>query len=116
MSETLKDYEVILIAQPDLNAEAVGRLQTQFGEMVARQGGRSVENALLGKRKLSYRIGRYHEGNYLQVKIQLPPSEVEGLKRSAALMEPLVRMMVVRGTGSPAPVFRPEGAGPEPQV
>lgn len=116
MAESLRDYEIILIAHPDLNAEALGQLQTQFGEMVARQGGQTVENTLLGRRKLSYRIGKYQEGNYLQVKVQLPPSGVEGLKRSASLMESLVRIMVVRGTGTPAPVFRPDGSGPDLEV
>lgn len=114
MSEaSLKDYEIILIASPDLNAEALTQLQSQFGEMVTRQGGRVVETVALGKRKLSYRIGKHHEGHYLQLKLQLPPSGVDGLKRAAALSESLVRMMVVQATGTAAPLLKTDAAGPE---
>ncbi|MBI3312437.1 MAG: 30S ribosomal protein S6 [Candidatus Omnitrophica bacterium] len=117
MSETsLKDYEAILIADPGLNPEALAQLQAQLGEMVTRQGGRVAENILLGKRKLSYKIGRHHEGHYLQAKLQMPPAGMEGLKRAVALTDSVMRMMVVRGTGTPAPVFRPEGSAPEPDV
>lgn len=116
MAEAVRDYEAILIVHPDLNAEAIGPLQAQFGEMVTRLGGRVVESAVLGRRKLSYRMGKYNEGNYLEVKLQLPPESVEGLKRSAALMESLIRMMIVQGTGAPAPLFRSEAHGSESEV
>ena len=107
MAEAFKEYEAILIAPSELNPEAVTQLQNQFGELVARQGGRVLGNTLLGTRKLSYKVGRHQEGHYLQVKLQMPPSGIEGLKRSAALDESIIRMMVVKATDVPPPVFRP---------
>ena len=108
MTASLRDYEAILIADPQLNEEALAELKNQFGDLVTRHGGRVEESQLLGKRKLSYRIGRFHEGNFLQVKLQMPPGGLDGLKKMANLIEPVVRILVVLSAGLPA--------NPQPQV
>lgn len=97
----MRDYEAILIADPQLNEEALTQLKSQMADLVGRHGGRVQESVFLGRRKLSYRIGRHSEGNYLQVKLQMPPSGLEGFKRTANLIEPVLRMMVVLSSGLP---------------
>ena len=95
MAASFKDYEAILIADPELNEEALSQLKTHFADLVTRHGGKVQDNQVLGKRKLSYRIGKFSEGNYLQIKLQLPPASVEPLKRVAQLIEPVIRLMMV---------------------
>ena len=95
MSVSLREYEAVLIADPALNEEALTQLKTQFGEIVSRNGGRVQEISVLGRRKLGFRIGRHREGNYLQVKVQLPPSAVDAVRRTIHLIEPVIRLMVV---------------------
>jgi small subunit ribosomal protein S6 len=97
MSTLLQDYEALLVVQPELSEEAVSKLQSQFGEVVTRQGGRILECSNLGKRKLAYRIKRFSEGIYLQVRFQIPPAEVAGLKKTTGLMEQIVRFLLVQG-------------------
>jgi len=99
MTALSKDYEAILIADPDLNEEGLTQLKTHFADLVTRNGGKIQETQMLGKRKLSYRIGKFSEGNYLQFRLQLPPASVEALKRVAQLIEPVIRLMVVIQTG-----------------
>ena len=99
MPGALREYEAILIADPQLNEEALNQLKSQMAELVSRHGGRVQEHVFLGKRKMSYRIGRHSEGNYVQVKMELPPAGLEGLKRMAHLIEPVLRMMVVLSAG-----------------
>ena len=108
MAASFKDYEAILIADPELNEEGVAQLKTHFADLVTRNGGKVQESQVLGKRKLSYRIGKFSDGNYLQFRIQLPPASVEALKRVAQLIEPVIRLMVV--VQSVLPV------GPQPEA
>ena len=100
MGVSLRDYEAILIADPDLNEEGLTQLKTHFSDMVTRHGGKVQDTSVLGRRKLSYRIGKYSEGNYLQVKMQLPPAAIDPLRRTAHLIEQVVRLMVVTGNNS----------------
>ena len=94
-----KDYEAILIADPELNEEGLTQLKSHFTDLVTRNGGKVQETQVLGKRKLSYRIGKFSEGNYVQFRLQLPPAGVDPLKRVAQLIEPVIRLMLVIQTG-----------------
>ena len=108
---SFKDYEAILIADPELNEEGISQLKTHFADLVTRNGGKIQEAQVLGRRKLSYRIGKFSEGNYLQIKLQLPPASVEPLKRVTQLIEPVIRLMVVIQSALPAG-GAPAAAGP----
>jgi ribosomal protein S6 len=113
MTDSLRDYEVIIIVDPDLNAEALQKLQLQIGELSARYGGRSQDISVLGKKKLHFRLGRHSEGTYLQNRIQLPPAGVDAFKKAAGMVESILRLMVVQGTGTDLPVFRTDASGSE---
>ena len=110
----LRKYEAIVIANPDLNEEAFSKLQTQLGELVTRHGGQVLETIPLGKRKLSYKIGKALEGNYLQVRLQAPASEIVQLKKALGLMESIIRFMVIQGT-IPLRDVRHMAEGSDPQ-
>lgn len=112
MAASFKDYEAILIADPELNEAALTQLKSHFAELVTRHGGKVQDTQLLGRRKLSYRMGKFSEGNYLQVKLQLPPASVEALKRVAQMIEPVIRLMLVIQSTLPAGT-QPAAAGPE---
>ena len=103
MSVPLRDYGAILIADPGLSEDALGQLKSQFAEMVSRQGGKVVGVTALGKKRLSYRIGKHHEGNYLQIKLQIPPAGVDGLTKMAHALERVVRLMILSGDAVPEP-------------
>ena len=101
MAVSLREYEAILITDPGLNEEALKELKGQFGELVTRHGGRVEDSLFLGKRKLSYRIGKFSEGNFLQIKLQMPPAALDGFKKMAHLIEPVVRLLVVSSSSVP---------------
>ena len=101
MAVALREYDAILIARPDLNEEGLTQLQGQFSDLVTRQGGRVVGSSSMGKRKLSFRIHRVHEGTYLQIRMELPPEGVAGLRKAAVLLDPNVRLMVTSAADLP---------------
>ncbi len=100
MASLIRDYEAILIAQPELGEELLSKLQSQLKEIVTRHGGSVIDVVLLGKKKLSYKIGKYTEGIYLQVRFQIPPAEITSLQKAATLMDSIVRWMVVQESSS----------------
>ncbi len=99
MTGSVRNYDAILIAQPDLNEEGLNQLKSQLGELVSRQGGRIKEVSSLGRRRLGYRIGKASEGTYLQLKMEMPPEGVEALRRNARLLESVRRLMVLVDAG-----------------
>ncbi len=93
-----RDYEVILVVSPELNEEALAKVQAQFNDAVSRHQGQVLESVPLGKRKLSYKIGRQTEGIYLQIWLKMPPQEIVNLKKAVTLMESVIRLMIVQGS------------------
>ena len=55
----------------------------------------------LGKRKLTYKIGKSSEGIYLQLRLQLIPKEVAGLKKAVSMMESVLRFLIVHQSAQP---------------
>ncbi len=111
MSVNSRDYEAILIVSPELNEEAVSAVRTQLNDLASRHKGKLLESAVLGKRRLSYPLGRWSEGLYLQLRLQLPPSEVAALEKTVKMMEGIMRFMVTHPS-SPAPAAAAPAAVP----
>ena len=111
---TPRDYQALLILSPDLTEETGAKVQKQFGELIARQNGRVMESAVLGKRKLSFKIGKWSEGVYVQARIQVLPAEIVNIKKAATLIEGLLRLMIIQGhSASAINSFKAENA-PQP--
>ena len=104
MSVPLRDYGAVLIADPGLSEDGLTQLKSQFAEMVTRHGGKVESVTALGKKRLSYRIGRHHDGNYLEIKLQLPPAGVDGLTKMSRTLEKVVRLMILSGDTLAGPV------------
>lgn len=98
MSSLTRDYEAILVAHPESAEGKVEKLKAQFGELVERHKGRVLDSADLGKRRLNYKMKKVSEGVYLQVRFQIPPSEVVGLQKASSSMESVLRFFVVKGS------------------
>ncbi len=92
-----------MIADPGLNEEGLTQLKGQFTEMVTRQGGKVLGITVLGRKRLSYRIGRHGDGNYLQIRMQLPPAGVDGLTKLSHTLERVIRLMILSGDAMPEP-------------
>lgn len=101
----VRTYEAMVIASPELSEEALSQLQNSLGEVITRQGGRVLDGSVLGKRRLSFSISRFSEGTYLQIRFELSSNKVGEVKKAVAMMESIIRMMVIQGSslsGSPS--------------
>jgi len=92
----LRQYEVMVILDPDLDERTVApSLDTYLN--VVRQSGGSVENVdIWGKRRLAYEINKKSEGIYAVVDLTAEPDAVKELDRQLTLNESVVRTKVIR--------------------
>lgn len=89
-------YELMFIADPELDERGLKKLTEQYLELVTKEGG-SVENTdIWGRRKLAYEIDGKTEGNYVVVNYMTTPEVSAELDRVLNLNESVVRTKILR--------------------
>ena len=89
-------YELMFIADPELDKRGLKKLTEQYLELVTKEGG-SVENTdIWGRRKLAYEIDGKTEGNYVVVNYTTTPEVSAELDRVLNLNESVVRTKILR--------------------
>ena len=89
-------YELMFIADPELDERGLKKLTVQYLELVTKEGG-SVENTdIWGRRKLAYEIDGKTEGNYVVVNYTTTPEVSAELDRVLNLNESVVRTKILR--------------------
>ena len=66
-------YELMFIADPELDERGLKKLTEQYLELVTRRSGSFDEPDYWGRRKLAYEIAGKTEGNYVVVKYTAEP-------------------------------------------
>jgi len=98
----VREYELMVVFDPNLDDAAIEALNTRVQNMVTQRGGTiaSVDN--WGRRRLAYPIGRYRDGVYLLSRFQMPPNAAAEIERALKLTESVIRHLLVRAEGLPA--------------
>jgi len=92
----LRDYELIFIAQPELDDEGLDAVVERVGSIIKSQGGEISKTDPWGKRRLAYPIRRYREGYYVRMETKLPPDSIREIERDFRLTETILRHLFVR--------------------
>ena|SRR4029079_19495439 len=92
----MRQYELMVILDPELEERTVAPSLDQFLTVV-RQGGGSVEKVdIWGRRRLAYEIQKKTEGIYAVVDLTAEPDVVKELDRQLNLNEAVLRTKVLR--------------------
>lgn len=89
-------YELMFIADPELDERALKKLTEQYMETVTNEGGTVEEPDYWGRRKLAYEIDGKTEGNYVVVKYSCEPAVSDELDRVLNLNDSVVRTKILR--------------------
>ena len=92
----LRTYELVFIAQPDLEEEALNALVDRIQEVMVENGGEVQKIEHMGRRKLAYAIDKRTEGHYVLVQAGLDHAAIVELERSLKLSEDVIRHLLVR--------------------
>jgi small subunit ribosomal protein S6 len=109
----VRDYELMVVLDPNLDEAAIESLSTRVQSMVTQRGG-TVENVdTWGRKRLAYPIGRHRDGFYILHRLQLPPTAAAEIERALKLTESVMRHLLVRSDGlasAPAQAHAPAPA------
>jgi len=90
----MRNYEVVFIAQPDLDETTLKGVIEKVSGWVTDSGGTVANVDLWGKRRLAYAIRKQREGYYVFMNVQVAPSFTSELERNLQYLEPVMRYLV----------------------
>ncbi|MCJ7676764.1 MAG: 30S ribosomal protein S6 [Anaerolineales bacterium] len=90
----MRNYELVYIADPDLDENALTALEEKIKGWVEAAGGSIVKVDRWGKRRLAYTIKKRRDGHYVFVDVVLPPQAGTVVERNLRLTEQILRFMI----------------------
>jgi small subunit ribosomal protein S6 len=96
MEQAKREYELVYIAVPTLEDQALATLNERVAGWIANADGTVLGSRVWGRQKLAYQIRKQTEGIYVQVNFQLPPNACRDLERNLRIDEQVLRHLVVR--------------------
>ncbi len=95
-----REYEITLIAHPELSPEDVPKALEKIKGVIEDKGGEIKEVKDWGRRKFAYPIlrssKRYTEGNYFYIEFLMEPEKTRELESTLNLVEECFRYLIVR--------------------
>jgi len=92
----LRTYELIFIAQPELEQEALSALADRLRQVMEDNGGQVKKVEQMGRRRLAYPIKKRTHGQYVLIHASLDRTAISELERSLKLSEEVLRHLLVR--------------------
>ena len=91
----MKNYELMAILKPNLDAEEVDKVIEKLGNIVTEMGGNIVSVEKTGRKKLAYDIQNFRDGFFSTLVLALPAEKVAEFKRQLRLTDSILRTMFV---------------------
>jgi small subunit ribosomal protein S6 len=92
----MRQYELILIVQPDLDEEGTQGVIDRVKELITGNGGEINKMDLWGAKSLAYEIQGFREGYYVYMETTFAPEFGTELKQTLRYVEPIIRYMLVK--------------------
>lgn len=89
----MKNYELMTIFKPNLDAEEVDKILDKIGSIVKEFGGSVVSVDKAGRKKLAYEIQSFRDGFFATSILSLPAEKIAEFKRQLRLNDNILRMM-----------------------
>jgi small subunit ribosomal protein S6 len=90
----MRQYEVVLILQPDLDEASFNAAVDKVKGWISEAEGTVEKVDVWGKRKLAYPIRKQVEGQYALLTVQMDPSFASKLEGNLRLLEPVMRFLI----------------------
>jgi small subunit ribosomal protein S6 len=90
----MREYEVVIIAHPDLDEAALTGAIEKVKGWINDAGGSVVKVDQWGRRRMAYPIRKQMEGQYVLFNIQIPPAYTKELDRNLRFLEPVMRYLI----------------------
>ena len=91
-----RSYEVMFIVRPDMEEADVDKLIAGLEQTITHGGGTLKSTEKLGRRKLSYMVRKFNDGNYVLLVIQAEGGLIAEVERRLRVTEPVIKFITVR--------------------
>ena len=91
----MKNYELMVIFKPNLDAEEVDKAIEKLESTVNEFSGSVVSTEKSGRKKLAYDIQNFRDGFFSTLVLALPADKVAEFKRQLRLIDSILRTMFV---------------------
>ncbi|MFA7407733.1 MAG: 30S ribosomal protein S6 [Anaerolineaceae bacterium] len=92
----MRQYELILILQPDLEDETRSGVIERINTMITESGGEIIKTDIWGTRQLAYEIEDFREGFYVYMEVSLSPASSTEFLQNLRYIEPIIRYMLMK--------------------
>jgi small subunit ribosomal protein S6 len=91
-----RSYEVMFIVRTDMEEADVDKLIAGLEQTITLGGGVLKSTEKLGRRKLSYMVRKFNDGNYILLVIQAEGNLIAEVERRLRVTEPVIKFITVR--------------------
>src|SRR5580700_7765442 len=91
-----RTYELMFIVRPDMVEEDQDKLISTLESAVTSSNGTVKNVEKMGKRRLAYVIGRFHDGMYILLTVEGGGGLIHELERRLRVSEPVIKFLTVR--------------------
>ena len=92
----MRIYEELFIVRPDAADEEADQFVEQLRTQLTSSGGAVDKVEKWGKRRLAYRVDKYHEGAYVLLQFSAGPDAVKELERRLRVSDMVIKFLTVR--------------------
>jgi len=92
----LRDYELVLIINPEAGEEAVAARIENLNKLVTGGGGVVSSINQWGKKKLAYPLKHFLEGNYVFAQFKMKPATSKELEANLKISEEVIRHLLIK--------------------
>ena len=92
----LHNYELVLIISPEIMDEALATKMDDVSRLITEKGGVISNVEQWGKRRLTYPIEHFTEGNYVLTQFALKPGLSKELEAKLRISEEILRHLLIR--------------------
>lgn len=92
----LRDYELVVILNPEMADEAVGSSIEKLKGWITAKGGTIMAQEQWGRKKLSYPVKRHREGIFVLTQYQGETQSNRELEGNLKLSEEVLRYLLVK--------------------
>ncbi|MBP7211403.1 30S ribosomal protein S6 [bacterium] len=89
----MKNYELLTVFKPNLDAEEVDKLLSKEESTVKDFEGKIISTDKIGRKKLAYDIKNFRDGFFVSQVISLPEAKVADFRRDLRLNDNILRTM-----------------------
>lgn len=94
----MKNYELLTIFKPNLDAEEVDKNLSKLEETIKGYKGKVLSYDKIGRKKLAYEIQKFRDGFFVSQILSLPADKIADLKRQLKLNDSILRIMFMEAS------------------